>query len=101
MCVPLTVLAESYAQMFVIFDKFYWSLIKYQLRRASKYLRVKRTASVLRGLKLTNHCMAQLESIMRSWFIIPAMSDRMLQHRIKKFRQRIIVLNLATALQYH
>ena len=76
MCVPLAVLAESYSQMFVIFDKFDWSVIKYQLRKSFKYLRVKRTASVLRGLNLTNHCMAQLESIMRSWFIIPAMSER-------------------------
>ena len=66
MCVPLAVLAESYAQMFVIFDKFYWSVIKYQLRKASKYLRVNRTASVLRGLNLTIYCMAQLESIMIS-----------------------------------
>ena len=56
MCVPLVVLAESYAQMFVIFDKFYWSVIN--RGKASKYLRVNRTASVLRGL----HIYTQLPS---------------------------------------
>ena len=28
MCVPLAIIAESYAQVFVIFDKFYQSSIK-------------------------------------------------------------------------
>ena len=77
MCVPLPIIAEIYAKMFVIFDRFYQSVIKYQLRKKnSKFLRVNRTASVFKGLNFTNHCLAQLESIMRSWFIIPDMSAR-------------------------
>ena len=66
MCVPLAIIAESYVQMCVIFDKFYQIVIKYQLRKSLKFLRVNRTASVFRGLDFTNHCLAQLESIMRS-----------------------------------
>ena len=41
MCVPLAVLAESYAQMFVIFNKFYRSVIKYQLRKSIKIFKSK------------------------------------------------------------
>ena len=66
MCVPLADVTESYAQLFVIFDKFNWSVFKYQLRINFKIFKSNYTASVLRGLNSTNHCMAQLESIMIS-----------------------------------
>ena len=41
MCVLLAVVAEGYAQMFVIIDKFYRSVSKYQMRNSFKIFKSK------------------------------------------------------------
>ena len=63
---PLAVATERIAQMLAIFNKLYDGIIKNKLGKSPNTLKSKRTASVLSGLNFTNHCFAQLESMLRS-----------------------------------
>ena len=50
------------------------NIIKNEMWKEISFLRVNKTASGFNGLKVTNHCLAQFDTICKSWLITPAMS---------------------------
>ena len=60
--------------MFMAINKANWDIIKNKLWKEIKLFKSNKTASVVSGLNVTSHCLAQLVSSCRSWLIIPAMS---------------------------
>ena len=95
---PLAIAAESYAQMFMIINKIYNIIIKNKLR---KNFDMNSSASGFSGLNSTDHCFAQLESIIWSWLIITATAVKRASAWNKELSSTNNIVKLKVVLQYH